>query len=49
MKHPGYQVDVEGNLVKNPNRRVQEIIELIFKMYRKLSSVRKTHRRFHDN
>jgi DNA invertase Pin-like site-specific DNA recombinase len=46
---PGYLVDVEGNLVKDPNRRVQEIIELIFKMFRKLGSVRKTHRWFHDN
>jgi DNA invertase Pin-like site-specific DNA recombinase len=46
---PGYQVDVEGNLVKDPNRRVQEIIELIFKMFRKLGSARKTHRWFIDN
>ncbi|MCU7937641.1 MAG: recombinase family protein [Candidatus Thiodiazotropha sp. (ex Dulcina madagascariensis)] len=49
MITPGYQLDTEGNLVKDPNRRVQEIIELIFKMFGKLGSARKTHRWFHDN
>jgi DNA invertase Pin-like site-specific DNA recombinase len=49
MIAPGYQLDTDGNLIKDPNRRVQETIELIFKMFRKLGSMRKTHCWFIDN
>ena len=48
MITPGYQVDIDGNLIKDPNQRVQEIIELIFKTFRKFGSVRRTHRWFHE-
>jgi DNA invertase Pin-like site-specific DNA recombinase len=49
MITPGYQVDVDGNLVRDLNRRVQEIIELIAKMFLKFGSVRRTHRWFHNS
>ena len=39
---PGYVLDELGNLVKDPNRRVQDAISLIFEKFRELGSARRT-------
>jgi DNA invertase Pin-like site-specific DNA recombinase len=45
---PGYVRDLDGNIVKEPNLRVQESIELVFKKFRALGSIRQTYRWFHE-
>lgn len=45
---PGYVSDPVGQIVKDPNLRVQEAIALVFRKFRELGSVRQTHRWFHE-
>jgi hypothetical protein len=45
---PGYVADPLGQIVKDPNLRVQEAIALVFKKFQALSSIRQTHRWFHE-
>ncbi len=45
---PGYVCDTEGKIVKDPNLRVQEAIELLFKKFTALGSIRQTYRWFHE-
>lgn len=42
MIAPGYKLNPEGKLVKDPNRRVRESIELVFRKYREFWSIRQT-------
>ncbi len=46
---PGYILDPEGKLVKDPDLRVQEMMTLIFSKFRELWSLRQTMLWFHDN
>ncbi len=45
---PGYVADLNGQIVKDPNLRVQEAIALVFKKFGDLGSIRQTHRWFHE-
>jgi DNA invertase Pin-like site-specific DNA recombinase len=45
---PGYVADPVGQIVKDPNLRVQEAMALVFKKFRELGSIRQTHRWFHE-
>ncbi|MCP5010148.1 MAG: recombinase family protein [Aestuariibacter sp.] len=45
---PGYVCDSAGKIVKDPNLRVQEVIELLFKKFKQLGSIRQTYRWFHE-
>ena len=45
---PGYVTDLAGQIVKDPNLRVQEAIALVFRKFTKLGSIRQTHRWFHE-
>jgi DNA invertase Pin-like site-specific DNA recombinase len=45
---PGYVCEMAGKIVKDPNLRVQQAIELIFKKFRELGSIRQTYRWFHE-
>ncbi|MFB3079093.1 MAG: recombinase family protein, partial [Lysobacterales bacterium] len=45
---PGYVHDASGQIVKDPNLRVQEGIALVFKQFQQLGSIRQTHRWFHE-
>jgi len=45
---PGYVTDLAGRIVKDPNRRVQEAVALVFKKFDELGSIRQTHRWFHE-
>jgi len=45
---PGYVCDPAGKIVKDPNLRVQEAIELLFRKFQALGSIRQTYRWFHD-
>ena len=45
---PGYVADPLGQIVKDPNLRVQEAIALVFKKFQQLGSVRQTYRWFHE-
>jgi len=45
---PGYVMDPTGQIVKDPNLRVQETIALVFRKFGELGSIRQTHRWFHD-
>lgn len=49
MVTPGYAVDVDGRLVKDPNQRVQDAISLVFQKFRAAGSIRQTFRWFRDN
>jgi DNA invertase Pin-like site-specific DNA recombinase len=45
---PGYVTDALGQIVQDPNLRVQEAIALVFRKFRELGSIRQTHRWFHE-
>jgi DNA invertase Pin-like site-specific DNA recombinase len=45
---PGYVTDASGQIVKDPNLRVQEVIALVFRKFQQLGSIRQTHRWFHE-
>jgi DNA invertase Pin-like site-specific DNA recombinase len=45
---PGYVMDPTGQMVKDPNLRVQEAIALVFKKFGAVGSIRQTHRWFHE-
>lgn len=45
---PGYVQDLTGKIVKDANLRVQEVIELLFRKFREIGSIRQTFRWFHD-
>jgi DNA invertase Pin-like site-specific DNA recombinase len=46
---PGYVLDALGNLVKDPNQRVQEAIALVFSAFRETGTVRQTYQWFHHH
>lgn len=46
---PGYVLDLDDRVIKDPDHRVQYAIALIFRMFRKLGSLRKTYRWFREN
>lgn len=48
MLAPGYVPDGQGQIVKDPNVRVQEAIALIFQTFRRTWSARQTFKWFHD-
>jgi DNA invertase Pin-like site-specific DNA recombinase len=43
---PGYVQDLSGRIVKDADLRVQEVIELIFRKFRQIGSIRQTYRWF---
>jgi hypothetical protein len=45
---PGYLYDADGRVVKDPDVRVQEAIQSIFRRFRDSWSVRQTYKWFHD-
>ena len=45
---PGYVTDPVGQIVKDPNLRVQEAMALVFKKFHELGSIRQTHRWLHE-
>ena len=45
---PGYVMDPVGQIVKDPNLRVQQAMALVFSKFAELASVRQTHRWFHE-
>ncbi len=45
---PGYVTDPLGQIVKDPNLRIQEAVALVFKKFHELGSIRQTHRWFHE-
>ena len=45
---PGYVRDGMGTVVKDPDRRVQQAVELVFRRFRETWSVRQTFTWFHD-
>jgi len=48
MLAPGYALDATGNLVKDPNQRVQQAIALIFTTFRVTGTIRQTFKWFHE-
>jgi len=46
---PGYVLDVDRHLVKDPNLRIREAIASIFTQFRGMGSIRQTLGWFHDN
>ena len=44
---PGYVMDAAGQLVKDPDLRIQEAIAMVFKQFSELGSIRQTHLWFH--
>lgn len=49
MPAPGYVLDPNSRLVKDPDLRVQEAIALVFTKFRETGSARQTFRWFHDH
>jgi len=45
---PGYVRDAMGKVVKDPNMRVQQAVELVFRRFRETWSIRQTFIWFHD-
>ncbi len=45
---PGYVYDADGAVTKDPNRRVQEAMALVFQRFQELRSIRQTFKWFHD-
>ena len=45
---PGYVLDLDGKVVKDPDQRVQEAIQLVFDKFRELWSIRQTFLWFHE-
>jgi DNA invertase Pin-like site-specific DNA recombinase len=45
---PGYVFDAAGCIVKDPNLRVQEAIERVFRKFNELGSIRQTYRWLHE-
>ena len=45
---PGYKWDEKGKIVKDPDERVREAIELVFKKFREMQSIRQTFLWFHS-
>jgi hypothetical protein len=45
---PGYVLDASGKVVKDPDGRVREALDLVFRKFRELWSVRQTFMWFHD-
>lgn len=45
---PGYVFDAPGHIVKDPNLRVQEAIDLMFRKFNEVVSIRQTYRWFHE-
>ena len=45
---PGYVTDPLGQIVKDPDLRVQEVMALVFKKFHELGSIRQTYRWFHE-
>ena len=46
---PGYVRDGEGRVLKTPDQRVQEALELVFRKFRELWSIRQTFQWFRDH
>jgi DNA invertase Pin-like site-specific DNA recombinase len=45
---PGYIVDAAGGIVKDPDKRVQDAIALVFERFRAAGTVRQTFKWFHE-
>jgi hypothetical protein len=45
---PGYIWDANEKVVKDPNKRIRDTIELIFKKFREIQSIRQTYLWFHS-
>jgi hypothetical protein len=45
---PGYVFDAAGRIVKDPNLRVQEAIDLVFRKFNEVASIRQTYRWFRE-
>src|SRR4030042_3084286 len=45
---PGYIYDKGGMVVKDPDKRVQDVIALVFKKFREVTSIRQLFKWFHD-
>jgi DNA invertase Pin-like site-specific DNA recombinase len=48
MLAPGYVMDADQRIVKDPNLRVQQAMAMVFSRFDGLGSIRQTHRWFHD-
>jgi len=48
MLAPGYVMDADQRIVKDPNLRVQQAMAMVFSRFDVLGSIRQTHRWFHD-
>lgn len=45
---PGYRWDEAGKIVKDPDQRIQDAIQLVFKKFREIQSIRQTFLLFHS-
>jgi DNA invertase Pin-like site-specific DNA recombinase len=48
MLAPGYVMDADLRIVKDPNLRVQQTMAMVFSRFEVLGSIRQTHRWFHE-
>jgi DNA invertase Pin-like site-specific DNA recombinase len=48
MLAPGYVMDADQRIVKDPNLRVQQTMAMVFSRFEVLGSIRQTHRWFHE-